>query len=151
MYLSLFEAAKADLQNAKAVARHGAWVVFDDTCFSPLRAVWSEALETQLVEPPSESITFCPTTRHGIARLAGGGISRNTHKPCTFLYYIVIIDICIYIYIYILYIYIYHIYIYIYISVCVCCADGIQFQVMECYTHIILVAKLKCAADPPPK
>eukprot|EP00435_Cladocopium_sp_Y103_P072469 s352_g40.t1 len=62
------EAAKADLQNAKAVARHGAWVVFDDTCFSPLRAVWGEALESQLVEPPSESITFCPTNRHGIAR-----------------------------------------------------------------------------------
>ena len=100
-----FEAAKADLQNAKAVARHGAWVVFDDTCFSPLRAVWSEALEAQLVEPPSESITFCPTNRHGIARLGGCEILWNTHKLRAFLY--------VYLYIY-LFIYLLHLFNYLF-------------------------------------
>ena len=100
-----FEAAKADLQNAKAVARHGAWVVFDDTCFSPLRAVWSEALEAQLVEPPSESITFCPTNRHGIARLGGCEILWNTHKLRAFLYVYIYIYIYIYLFIYLLHLF----------------------------------------------
>lgn len=60
------EAAKADLLNAKAVARQNAWVVFDDTCFTPLRSVWAEALEAQVVETSRSA--FCPTNRHSIAR-----------------------------------------------------------------------------------
>eukprot|EP00439_Symbiodinium_sp_Y106_P077882 s410_g16.t1 len=49
-----------------AVARFGAWVVFDDTCFSPLKAVWTEMLESQLITLPTRQ--FCLTSRHGIAR-----------------------------------------------------------------------------------
>ncbi|CAK9107010.1 Elongation factor 2 (EF-2) [Durusdinium trenchii] len=60
-------AARADLRNAKAVARDEAWVVFDDTCFSPLRAVWNEALDSKLLQVP-DRVKFCPTNRHGIAR-----------------------------------------------------------------------------------
>ena len=60
------QAARTDLQNAKQVARDGAWVVFDDTCFSPLKAVWAEALDTQLLQ--MSTVEFCPTNRHGIAR-----------------------------------------------------------------------------------
>ena len=29
---------EADLQNARQAARGGAWVVFDDVCFTPLKA-----------------------------------------------------------------------------------------------------------------
>ena len=63
------EAAKADLLNAKAVARQNAWVVFDDTCFTPLRSVWAEALEAQVLETSRSA--FCPTNRHSIARQVG--------------------------------------------------------------------------------
>ena len=63
------EAAKADLLNAKAVARQNAWVVFDDTCFTPLRSVWAEALEAQVIETSRSA--FCPTNRHSIARQVG--------------------------------------------------------------------------------
>ena len=55
-------AARADLRNAKSVARSGAWVVFDDTCFSPLKAVWAEMLETKLISVPQRQ--FCATSRH---------------------------------------------------------------------------------------
>ena len=41
-------------------------VVFDDTCFSPLKAVWTEMLESQLITLPTRQ--FCLTSRHGIAR-----------------------------------------------------------------------------------
>ncbi|CAE7884584.1 eEF2 [Symbiodinium microadriaticum] len=59
-------AARTDLRNAKTAARSGAWVVFDDTCFSPLKAVWTEMLESQLITLPARQ--FCLTSRHGIAR-----------------------------------------------------------------------------------
>ncbi|CAJ1424336.1 unnamed protein product [Effrenium voratum] len=61
-------AAKADLQNARQAARGGAWVVFDDVCFTPLKAVWAEALASGLIVDPQ--VEFCPTNRHGIARYA---------------------------------------------------------------------------------
>ncbi|CAE7746562.1 efbA, partial [Symbiodinium pilosum] len=60
------QAAKADLKNARALARLGAWVVFDDTCFTPLKAVWNEMLEAQFISIPERQ--FCATTRHSIAR-----------------------------------------------------------------------------------
>ena len=58
------EAAKSDLRNCRNAARAHAWVVFDDICFSPLRHVWQEAIETQMVKP----VELCATNRHGIAR-----------------------------------------------------------------------------------
>ncbi|CAE6909356.1 HYDIN [Symbiodinium natans] len=66
-------AARADLRNAKSVARSGAWVVFDDTCFSPLKAVWAEMLETKLISVPQRQ--FCATSRH-----SSYGIARYTPK-----------------------------------------------------------------------
>ena len=60
------QAARTDLRNAKSIARSCARVVFDDTCFSPLKAVWAEMLEAQLISLPARQ--FCTTTRHGIAR-----------------------------------------------------------------------------------
>lgn len=64
--------AKADLQNAAMLARPGAWVVFDDVCFSPLKAVWNEAHRNGLVddgmwESQHEVLGLQPTNRHGIS------------------------------------------------------------------------------------
>lgn len=58
------EAARCDLRNCRAAARAHAWLVFDDICFSPLKAVWREAIETQVVTP----VELWPTNRHGTGR-----------------------------------------------------------------------------------
>lgn len=69
------EAARLDLVQGVAVSRPGAWVVFDDICFSPLKAVWNEMLSAGVIRLPE--LHFCPTNRHGIARYA-----RQASKAC---------------------------------------------------------------------
>jgi predicted O-methyltransferase YrrM len=57
--------ARTDLQNCALLARPGAQVVFDDVCFSPLKAIWTELHDAGLLK--QTSFQMCPTNRHGVA------------------------------------------------------------------------------------
>uniref|UniRef100_A0A0G4F7N4 Tr-type G domain-containing protein n=1 Tax=Chromera velia CCMP2878 TaxID=1169474 RepID=A0A0G4F7N4_9ALVE len=59
------ENAKADLVNALRLARPSAVVIFDDICFSPLKAVWTEALQSGLLSPLE--VEIAGSSRQGVA------------------------------------------------------------------------------------